>query len=185
MSFSTGCRKCEKCGKIYLISLFDRGLCAECEKAEQEPTIEAYKQVCKERDIAIEQLHELGYEFGQKIEPFDNAVNRQAVLEREQAIKILKRIIEVADTSDCGIKEIDGIDEEALNMAIKSLEQELNIVNLTQKEYSDLCIQLKGLGWKFVQKQEPASPCDLCKYNPPSSLDGKPCTMCPAEKGGK
>ena len=25
------------------------------------------------------------------------------------------------------------------------------------------------------------SPCDLCKYNPPSSTDGKPCCMCPAE----
>ena len=23
--------------------------------------------------------------------------------------------------------------------------------------------------------------CDLCKFNPPSSADGKPCTMCPAE----
>lgn len=23
-------------------------------------------------------------------------------------------------------------------------------------------------------------PCDLCKYNPPSSLDGKPCCVCPA-----
>lgn len=142
MSFSTGSRKCVKCGKTYLINLFDRGLCAECEKAVQESIIEelenmpcmtpeemqkckdivkkytpkqepikeysdlciqlnglgwkfvqepadksnlekiceelaaendnligAYKQVCKERDIAIEQLHELGYELGQKIEP--------------------------------------------------------------------------------------------------------------------
>lgn len=24
------------------------------------------------------------------------------------------------------------------------------------------------------------SPCDFCKYNPQSSCDGKPCTMCPA-----
>lgn len=24
------------------------------------------------------------------------------------------------------------------------------------------------------------SPCDLCMYNPPSSTDGKPCSMCPA-----
>ena len=33
-------------------------------------------------------------------------------------------------------------------------------------------------------KQEPKSPCDLCMYyNPPSSCDEKPCTMCPAEKG--
>jgi len=120
MSFSTGCRKCQKCGKMYLINLFDGGLCAECEKAEQEPTddkchycehnftpyqgntgefteqepaekitlwggeqfvnIETYQQVCKERDIAIEQLHELGYEFGQKIEQCDDAISRQAIM---------------------------------------------------------------------------------------------------------
>ena len=44
---------------------------------EKEPTtknetlvsLDAYKQVAWERDIAIQQLHELGYEFGQKIEP--------------------------------------------------------------------------------------------------------------------
>lgn len=24
------------------------------------------------------------------------------------------------------------------------------------------------------------TPCDLCRYNPPSSSDGKPCSMCPA-----
>lgn len=40
------------------------------ESLEQEPNIslEVYKQVAKERDIAIQQLHELGYEFGQIIE---------------------------------------------------------------------------------------------------------------------
>ena len=24
------------------------------------------------------------------------------------------------------------------------------------------------------------TPCDLCRFNPPSSGDGKPCSMCPA-----
>ena len=28
----------------------------------------------------------------------------------------------------------------------------------------------------------PTSPCDLCRYNPPSSGNGKPCTMCPAQE---
>jgi hypothetical protein len=31
-------------------------------------SIRAYQQVSWERDIAIKQLHELGYEFGEKIE---------------------------------------------------------------------------------------------------------------------
>lgn len=37
----------------------------------------------------------------------------------------------------------------------------------------------------FYEKEEPFGPCDLCRFNPPSSADGKPCTMCPAEKGGE
>ncbi len=27
---------------------------------------------------------------------------------------------------------------------------------------------------------ERVSPCDVCRYYPPSSFDGKPCTVCPA-----
>ena len=30
------------------------------------------------------------------------------------------------------------------------------------------------------QDQLMPSPCDLCKFDPPSSGDGKPCCMCPA-----
>jgi hypothetical protein len=26
------------------------------------------------------------------------------------------------------------------------------------------------------------SPCDICRHYPPSSADGKPCSMCPAER---
>lgn len=29
-------------------------------------------------------------------------------------------------------------------------------------------------------ENEPLTPCDLCLFDPPSSGDGKPCTMCPA-----
>ena len=32
----------------------------------------------------------------------------------------------------------------------------------------------------LTQPNEATYPCDLCVYNPPSSLDGKPCTYCPA-----
>ncbi len=49
---------------------------------EQFVSIETYQQVCKERDIAIEQLHELGYELGQKIEQCDDAVSRQNIIEQ-------------------------------------------------------------------------------------------------------
>ena len=39
-----------------------------------------YDQVKQERDIAIEQLKELGYELGQKIEPCNDAISREAVI---------------------------------------------------------------------------------------------------------
>jgi len=32
----------------------------------------------------------------------------------------------------------------------------------------------------ILELLEQTSPCDLCMYDPPSSGDGKPCTMCPA-----
>ena len=31
-------------------------------------------------------------------------------------------------------------------------------------------------------QQEKNSPCDLCIYDPPSSMGGKPCLMCPARR---
>ena len=37
------------------------------------------------------------------------------------------------------------------------------------------------------RKQSELTPCDCCKFNPPSSKDGKPCSVCPAQakmKGG-
>lgn len=36
--------------------------------------------------------------------------------------------------------------------------------------------------FKIAVCGEPTSPCDLCRFNPPSSADGKPCTMCPVER---
>ena len=48
--------------------------------------------------------------------------------------------------------------------------------------------RIRDMAVEIVEKyaeQEPTSPCDLCRFNPPSSCDGKPCTMCPAEKGGE
>lgn len=35
----------------------------------------------------------------------------------------------------------------------------------------------------LAPSSDPLTPCDLCRYNPPSSFGGKPCCACPAEKG--
>lgn len=38
-----------------------------------------------------------------------------------------------------------------------------------------------GTAPTLTPPNEPLTPCDLCRYNPPSSFGGKPCCMCPAE----
>ena len=32
----------------------------------------------------------------------------------------------------------------------------------------------------LTPQNEPLTPCDVCMYNPPSSMGGKPCCICPA-----
>lgn len=32
-----------------------------------------------------------------------------------------------------------------------------------------------------ILNEDKKDPCHLCRFYPPSSSDGKPCTMCPAE----
>ena len=44
--------------------------------------------------------------------------------------------------------------------------------------YEDMVHAIKHL----PSAQPELSPCDVCRYYPPSSMDGKPCTICPAER---
>ena len=45
-------------------------------------------------------------------------------------------------------------------------------------EYKDRAELLYNAGYR---KQGDLSPCDVCRFNPPSSFDGKPCAICPAQ----
>ena len=56
--------------------------------------------------------------------------------------------------------------EKALELAIRACEETWN---------EKTCKQIRD-----ALEQEQKTPCDVCIYNPPSSCDGKPCTMCPA-----
>lgn len=61
--------------------------------------------------------------------------------------------------------------EEAINMLKSKMDGHTD----TSYEWAETVrMAIKSL------EQEPTSPCDVCRYNPPSSGDGKPCTMCPA-----
>jgi hypothetical protein len=99
--------------------MFEGWICLECEKAEQEPSgetvsLEAFKQVMGERNIAIEQLHELGYEFGQKID-------KQAV-----PIEILQEIRqEIADAKLPNDDEICKANNYGLNTALVIIDKHI------------------------------------------------------------
>lgn len=55
------------------------------------------EQVMWERDIAIEQLHELGYELGQKIEPCDDVVSRQAIMKLKRHNLVEGQLVSLYD----------------------------------------------------------------------------------------
>ena len=44
-------------------------------------------------------------------------------------------------------------------------------------------VTFDGCCWaeSAIVENKPLTPCDLCRHNPPSSCDGKPCSMCPVE----
>lgn len=65
------------------------------ELLDQEPSSDmvsrgVFEQIMWERDVAIEQLKALGYELGQKVEPCEDAISRQAVLDCLTATNLKK-----------------------------------------------------------------------------------------------
>ena len=56
------------------------------------------------------------------------------------------------------------------------------VIPMKYDEWCDDCKHGKSKGIKKGMAMAKAqTPCDVCRFNPPSSADGKPCTMCPAE----
>lgn len=60
---------------------------------------------------------------------------------------------------------------------------EVMILNRDSKQFSKAIIMAIDALRKLGAQEQPETPCDMCRYNPPSSGDGKPCTMCPAHAG--
>ena len=63
-------------GVAFTDSLADR-LLKEFEPSNDMVSRGVFEQVMWERDVAIEQLKELGYELGEKVEPCDDAISRE------------------------------------------------------------------------------------------------------------
>lgn len=56
-------------------------------------------------------------------------------------------------------------------------------INESLKSLPHLCAEIRRLSEEndvLRARQEHRCPCDLCGFGPPSSMRGKPCTMCPA-----
>lgn len=54
---------------------------------------------------------------------------------------------------------------------------------LVDKEDREIASESIRMGVEALCKQEKMrkmDPCDVCSYSPPSSMDGKPCALCPA-----
>ena len=118
---------------------------------------------------------------------------------REEAAKLLEKQFDES-CGDYRYQNKDKLDyEDALWLAIASLREQregfmppcykpdsgdgecaYQIYGPDDDEPIERC---KACPLCYVDKMrynEPKTPCDLCLYNPPSSGDGKPCTMCPA-----
>ena len=84
-----------------------------------------------------------------------------AGMNREEAIKQLKQIIDVSSRMDCNEKEIDAFDEEALEIAIQALEQ--NYDEEWRKKHYENSYNLGFLdGVKAVEKRDKQEPREDC-----------------------
>lgn len=77
-------------------------------------------------------------------------------------------------------------------MAIRPIDGD-ELLGITRLLDTDAVRQSKTASWLLDQvlndiqamptltmPNEALTPCDVCKFSPPSSSDGKPCCMCPA-----
>ena len=95
---------------------------------------------------------------------------------------------ETFNCGDCGIldKIVDrlaayedtGLEPEEIG-ALKSREK--GLVELLNGVSCGCAVTYTRLRELAQADKEGISPCTFCRFNPPSSGDGKPCCMCPAE----
>ena len=80
------------------------------------------------------------------------------------------------DIAMCGEVQGGSFCEDGVCSQRKIWEQLKKIEDILDSEYD-----LDRLRELAQADKEGISPCTFCRFNPPSSGDGKPCCMCPAE----
>lgn len=94
--------------------------------------------------------------------------------------KVYKELVESRDEwKDLAMRIQE--DNKGINKTSEEILQVAKEVNDDNKKIVAHCKHLKS------ELEKLKTPCDLCKFNPPTSSDGSPCSMCPAQakmKGG-
>ena len=72
------------------------------------------------------------------------------------------------------------IDADAMLAELKPITFEMEHSAVTIADMSNIMRSWVERQPTLTPQNEPLTPCDVCMYNPPSSMDGKPCCMCPA-----
>ena len=83
-------------------------------------------------------------------------------------------LVNVITCSECKYFSSYGRKGEALAKYGQAYDCQLNA--LLDPQPDSYCMKAE----KIIKEKALKTPCDLCRYNPPGSGDGKPCTMCPA-----
>lgn len=125
-----------------------------------------FEQVRWERDVAIEQLHELGYELGQKIEPCD-AISREW---------LMRKATERFYTTNY-FNHISAMIEEAPSVTQKC---EKCAMNGSGSKYCDNCGQKSGkwIPIPYELDYETDAECSLCHEKFIAAIDYNYCPKC-------
>ena len=124
---------------------------------EQQPcdcvSLEVYKQVTHERDIAIEQLKELGYDFGEKIRTSDVKLAVNTIAELQNKITTQREVIcnlnAMNDELQEKIAKQEQVNQE-LWVENEDLEKKLKKIKQTINEWdSDIQASQKDL-WMYL-----------------------------------
>lgn len=104
---------------------------------------------------------------------FDGGKWRLKIGDTEYSGKAVDRLAAYEDTG------LEPCDYSAMAHALEQAER-------AREDLTEMIRQIGATGLDRLRElaqadKEGISPCTFCRFNPPSSGDGKPCCMCPAE----
>lgn len=71
--------------------------------------------------------------------------------------------------------------DEAIKNRERCFKYLLSSKHATEENIEAVRMSIDALRFQRDAQEIKFAPCDVCRYNPPSSLGGKPCAYCPAD----